>query len=80
MKQISPHLFSRGKVGGIYLRLRISKDIRSAYPAKTTHKVECLGTCDLRITEGLKDIARARIRAEFEQHCKDLKKKETNAW
>jgi integrase len=75
MKQIAPNLFSRGKFGSIYLRLRIPKDIRSAYPAKKTHKVECLGTCDLRIAEGLKDIARARIRAEFEQHRKDLQKK-----
>lgn len=75
MKQIAPHLFSRGKFGSIYLRLRIPKDIRSAYPPKKTHKVECLGTCDLRVAEGLKDIARARIRAEFEQHRKDIKKK-----
>lgn len=75
MKQISPNLYSRGKFGSIYLRLRIPKDIRSAYPPKKTHEVVCLGTCDLRVAEGLKDIARARIRAEFEQHRKDLKKK-----
>jgi hypothetical protein len=34
MKQIAPHLFSRGKVGSIYLRLRIPKDLKLAYPAK----------------------------------------------
>lgn len=75
MKQIAPHLFSRGKVGSIYLRLRIPKDLKLAYPAKKTHEVVCLGTCNLGIAKKLQLTEEVRIDAEFSRRRDELKKK-----
>jgi integrase len=78
MKQIAPHLFSRGKVGSIYLRLRIPQDLKTAYPAKCTHIVFCLGTCNLGSAKKLQLTEEVRIEAEFSRHREELRKKKAD--
>jgi len=76
MKKIAPNLFSRGKVGTIYLRRRIPQALKQAYPANQTHKVVCLHTCDLRVAKPLQHQAEVRIEAEFSQRLAELKEKQ----
>jgi hypothetical protein len=78
MKTIAPHLFVRGKVGSIYLRRRIPQALKSAYPAKQTHKIVCLHTCDIRIAKKRQMQEEVLIDAEFSRRLEDLKKKQAD--
>ncbi len=74
MKKVAEHIYQRGQRGILYIRRRIPRAIRTAYPQEKTHITLSLGTSDLR--EG-KVRARAELQlidAEFEkkQHECDL--------
>lgn len=78
MKQIAPNLYVRGKIGRIYLRRRIPKALKEAYPAHQTHKTVCLHTCDLAIAKPLQRKEEVRLDAEFSQRLEELKKKKAD--
>lgn len=78
MKTIAPNLYIRGKRGSIYVRRRIPTALKMAYPAKQTHKLVCLHTCDLAIAKERKNLEEVRIDAEFSQRLEELKKKQAD--
>jgi hypothetical protein len=71
MKTIAPHLFIRGKVGTVYLRRRIPQTLKSAYPARQTHKIVCLHTCDIRAAKSFQRQEEVRVDAELSQRLED---------
>ncbi|MFY9476853.1 MAG: DUF6538 domain-containing protein [Aquabacterium sp.] len=64
MKQVAEHLFSRGKSGKLYCRVRVPKKLRSAY-GQTAEILRSLGTSD--VAEG-----RRRLVVELANIYKDF--------
>lgn len=67
MKSITESIYERGKHGTKYLRVRIPKSVRPAYPLRRTHITLSLGTTDLKEAKVLARSHRARLDAEFER-------------
>jgi hypothetical protein len=67
MKSITESIYERGKHGTKYLRVRIPKSVRPAYPQRCTHITLSLGTTDLKEAKVLARSHRARLDAEFER-------------
>lgn len=78
MKTIAPNLYVRGKHGSIYLRRRIPTALKMAYPAKKTHIIACLHTCDVGKAIKLQHQREVCIDAEFSQRLEELKKKQAD--
>ncbi|CAM8662302.1 Integrase, catalytic domain containing protein [Comamonadaceae bacterium] len=76
MKKIAPRLYARSEIGTLYVRRRIPKALKQAYPAKQTHKIVCLHTSDLRVAKPLQHKAEVLIEAEFSQRLAELKEKQ----
>jgi integrase len=76
MKTIAPNLYVRGKRGSIYVRRRIPTALKMAYPAKQTHKIVCLHTCDIGVAKSRQHVEEVRIDTEFSQRLEELKKKQ----
>jgi len=74
MKTIAPNLYVRGKNGSIYMRRRIPKALKEAYPKKT-HIVLCLRTSDIRVAKGRQRIEDVRLDAEFSLREQERKKR-----
>lgn len=64
MKQIADHLYSRGKAGNLYCRVRIPQKLLKAYPRKG-EIVRALGTSDVREGKRLLVTELASIYQEF---------------
>ena len=64
MKQIADHLYTRGKSGNLYCRVRIPQKLLKAYPRKA-EIVGSLGTSDLREVKRLLVTELASIYQEF---------------
>ncbi|MEZ5637037.1 MAG: tyrosine-type recombinase/integrase [Burkholderiaceae bacterium] len=73
MKSIGKKIYSRGKSGKKYCRLRIPTALREAYPPNKTHICRSLGTADLALAEKRLHLELAHIDAEFEQKAAEIK-------
>ncbi|MGE0098493.1 MAG: DUF6538 domain-containing protein [Hydrogenophaga sp.] len=67
MKSITESIYERGKHGTKYLRVRIPKSVRPAYPTHCTHVTLSLGTTDLKAAKILARSHRAKLDTEFER-------------
>jgi hypothetical protein len=72
LKQISEHIFARGKHDTLYVRRRIPAAIRAAYPPKKECVTRSLRTTDLREAKRRATAALALIDAEFQAHREKL--------
>jgi hypothetical protein len=74
MKTIAPNLYIRGKHGNIYVRRRIPKALKEAYPPEKTHETVCLHTSDVRVAKVLQRQEELRTDIEFKRRLEEFKK------
>nr|WP_315235549.1 DUF6538 domain-containing protein [uncultured Albidiferax sp.] len=78
MKAIAPNLYIRGKRGNIYVRRRIPRALKEAYPPEKTHETVCLHTSDVRVAKVLQRQEELRIDMEFKRRLEELTKKQAD--
>ena len=72
LKVISENVYTRGKLGTLYVRRRIPAAIRAAYPPHQEHIVRSLGTTDRRSAKEMARAENARIDEEFRAKRQEL--------